>query len=416
MLNFQVGSRYSRSEIHGVFGGQRRSGICTPRNHAVVILFTSVEGSKFGYQDGWKEDGFFHYTGEGQLNDMQMIKGNLAILEHAKNGKSLMLFQKVEKDQYRFVDYMKYVGHYEQTIPDAKSTLRRGLIFKLRPTDGALAEDEWTTKPESLSLETLRKRAVEASRERVDKTTRMSTYWERSQAVAAYVLVRARGFCEACGFPAPFLRRDGTTPYLEIHHTQQVSDDGPDTPTSVMALCPTCHRRVHHGQDGKQYNRLIAGIPLIVEESCESGRLKVVTAAVISDSEGKVLVCQRANGPLAGYWEFPGGKILDNEKPEACIRREIQEELRIVLGDVVPLMMVDHDYGEFAIRLLCFACTASGTPVLTEHRAGRWVPPEQLGRMNLAPADAAVARPLQMGKRIADLPMVADKGKARYLP
>ncbi|MFL6446142.1 MAG: HNH endonuclease [Bryobacteraceae bacterium] len=59
--------------------------------------------------------------------------------------------------------------------------------------------------------------------------------------------------CEACKQPAPFDRPDGK-PYLEPHHTRRVSDGGPDHPSSVAAVCPNCHRRIHHGRDGKQYN------------------------------------------------------------------------------------------------------------------------------------------------------------------
>ncbi|WP_272501787.1 HNH endonuclease [Salinibacter ruber] len=47
-------------------------------------------------------------------------------------------------------------------------------------------------------------------------------------------------------------------PYLEAHHVRRVSDGGLDHPRWVIALCPNCHRRVHHGQDGEQYNKRLA--------------------------------------------------------------------------------------------------------------------------------------------------------------
>ncbi|MFB6177259.1 MAG: HNH endonuclease, partial [Halobaculum sp.] len=43
-------------------------------------------------------------------------------------------------------------------------------------------------------------------------------------------------------------------PYLEVHHLHRLSDDGPDHPDNVIALCPTCHARVHHGSDGDEFN------------------------------------------------------------------------------------------------------------------------------------------------------------------
>ncbi len=68
-----------------------------------------------------------------------------------------------------------------------------------------------------------------------------------------YVLARARGKCEACDQDAPFVKRDGT-PYLEPHHTTRLADEGPDHPAWVAAICPTCHRRIHSGQDGAEWN------------------------------------------------------------------------------------------------------------------------------------------------------------------
>ncbi len=76
MTEFFIGAGYKRKEIHDVWGGQRQGGISTPKDHPVIFLFNADKGSKFGYKDGWHEDGFFHYSGEGQEGDMQEIRGN----------------------------------------------------------------------------------------------------------------------------------------------------------------------------------------------------------------------------------------------------------------------------------------------------------------------------------------------------
>jgi len=76
---------------------------------------------------------------------------------------------------------------------------------------------------------------------------------QRSQAIRAYVMKRASGACEGCEKEAPFVTSQGR-PYLEAHHVSRVSDGGPDHPRWVIALCPNCHRRVHHGQNGEEYN------------------------------------------------------------------------------------------------------------------------------------------------------------------
>jgi 5-methylcytosine-specific restriction protein A len=81
-------------------------------------------------------------------------------------------------------------------------------------------------------------------------------YRARSGAVRRYVLARADGACEACGDPAPFSKRNGT-PYLKPHHTRRLSDGGPDHPRWVAAVCPNCHREVHHGTEGEEKNRTL---------------------------------------------------------------------------------------------------------------------------------------------------------------
>lgn len=69
----------------------------------------------------------------------------------------------------------------------------------------------------------------------------------------AYARERAASVCEGCGKDAPFTSRTGE-PYLEVHHVFEVSDEGPDKPDAVIALCPTCHTRVHDSEDGNEYN------------------------------------------------------------------------------------------------------------------------------------------------------------------
>lgn len=63
----------------------------------------------------------------------------------------------------------------------------------------------------------------------------------------------SRDHTQGCDAAAPFVARDGQ-PYLEPHHTRRLTDGGPDDFHHVIALCPTCHKRVHHGADGTTYN------------------------------------------------------------------------------------------------------------------------------------------------------------------
>lgn len=67
----------------------------------------------------------------------------------------------------------------------------------------------------------------------------------RCPKVVAWILMKAEGRCEQCLNPAPFCRPDGSA-YLEVHHVQPLAEGGPDTVENAVALCPTCHRAVHH--------------------------------------------------------------------------------------------------------------------------------------------------------------------------
>lgn len=120
-----------------------------------------------------------------------------------------------------------------------------------------------------------------------------------------------------------------------------------------------------------------------------------VVCAVI-ESGGWVLICQRAPGAhLAGYWEFPGGKVEVGELREEALRREIWEELGCWVAVGEALGPVEYVYPEVEIRLWSYRCTVEeGKPVALEHAALRWVERGALRRAELAPADVLVAREL----------------------
>ena len=78
-------------------------------------------------------------------------------------------------------------------------------------------------------------------------TTVAVTQFDRDPAVKAWVLNQAKGICECCSLPAPFETVDG--PFLEVHHVHRLADGGADTPENAIAICPNCHRRLHHAID-----------------------------------------------------------------------------------------------------------------------------------------------------------------------
>lgn len=76
----------------------------------------------------------------------------------------------------------------------------------------------------------------------------LSIQFQRSPQVAAWVLQESRGICCLCNQTAPFLKPD-RTPYLEVHHVHPLGDGGKDVIENAVALCPNCHREIHHGAD-----------------------------------------------------------------------------------------------------------------------------------------------------------------------
>jgi len=82
------------------------------------------------------------------------------------------------------------------------------------------------------------------------------TQYQRDAAVKAWVLQQANGKCESCDHPAPFNGSDGV-PFLEVHHVRQLADNGSDTVTNAVALCPNCHREAHYGENSRT---LVSGL------------------------------------------------------------------------------------------------------------------------------------------------------------
>jgi 5-methylcytosine-specific restriction protein A len=257
---FERGRVYRRDELHLTWDGatrvQAQGGILTPVEAPVVIVVTGEEGGQYGYNDFWDADGVFHYYGAGQVGDMEFVRGNLALRDHAGNGEDVHLFEQVQGG-LRYEGQMVCAGYYERDdVPDRNGDLRRAIVFELvalddeRPSfvSSRTADSRWT-----MPLDELRERASRTVGTQPNASEAKRRTYERSEDLRVYVRRRAEGRCEGCGSPAAFLTARGH-PYLEPHHTRRLSDGGPDDYHHVIALCPTCHRRVHHAADGESYN------------------------------------------------------------------------------------------------------------------------------------------------------------------
>lgn len=114
-----------------------------------------------------------------------------------------------------------------------------------------------------------------------------------------------------------------------------------------------------------------------------------VTCALIVN-EDKILVAQNnSTSDHPFQWEFPGGKVKDNESTEDCIVREVYEELELNIEVMKALHSIEFDYGHKSIRLIPFLCKIiSGVPKLNDHNDIKWYKHEELKQIDLSAADA----------------------------
>jgi 8-oxo-dGTP diphosphatase len=128
-------------------------------------------------------------------------------------------------------------------------------------------------------------------------------------------------------------------------------------------------------------------------------RLVLVAACALIDADGRVLLAQRPPGkPMAGLWEFPGGKVEQGERPEETLIRELEEELGIVVSEpcLAPLTFASHIYPDFHLLMPLYVCRRwEGTVMPREGQALAWVRPIKLRDYEMPPADVPLVSHLE---------------------
>ena len=128
-------------------------------------------------------------------------------------------------------------------------------------------------------------------------------------------------------------------------------------------------------------------------------QINVVGAIIVKN--GKILCAQRGyDKSLAGFWEFPGGKIESGETATQALKREIREELLFEISDEPEKFISTSFESEFGIvNLTTFICyIKKGIPTLTEHIAIKWLKQEELEQLEWAPADIPTVSELKKWK------------------
>lgn len=165
----------------------------------------------------------------------------------------------LKKSNREFIDYAIKNTIISTKMKDAHSTgaieyIEKTTLKKLPdpsysiiPEEQFLRSQEKTIhKAKKLEDDELKKEISKAS-VIAKKTNVVTTQYNRNPMVSEFIKRKAKGICQDCMQPAPFVNKQTNEPYLECHHIVPLSDGGKDNIENVIALCPNCHRKRHYG-------------------------------------------------------------------------------------------------------------------------------------------------------------------------
>lgn len=124
---------------------------------------------------------------------------------------------------------------------------------------------------------------------------------------------------------------------------------------------------------------------------------KIRVAAAIIKNKNEILIAKRNYGEFHGLWEFPGGKIEANESPQEALKRELIEEMNIIVTIQEHFITVEYDYPTFHLVMDCYLCSLQSNDItLRVHDSYRWVAiQDALNNISWIPADIEIIEALQ---------------------
>lgn len=176
----------------------------------------------------------------------------------AKDGYPRELHAGIVSQVFEIVDRTRFTVNEFLELDPIKSEVKNFLVGKTPPMGSRILEI-WSDKDDfdvrfasavnkALNDTVARRRARLAKASPIaSRIAVLTEKFNRNPDVVAEVLFQAKGRCGQCKETAPFIRRSDKSPYLEVHHKVQLAFGGEDTVNNAIALCPNCHRELHHG-------------------------------------------------------------------------------------------------------------------------------------------------------------------------
>jgi 5-methylcytosine-specific restriction enzyme A len=171
---------------------------------------------------GWQSMGILHFL--GLKKEFSGIFHNLTLQE---------AIGVISQDEQDFGEIIQLLADTQQQDPLTLKTLQVQEATEIKISQNDSSEQ--------------RMKRIKAASKKPARMSVVSYTYKRNADVVTETLLRAKGVCDNCGKPGPFVRASDGTIYLEVHHVRPLSQGGEDTLKNVRALCPNCHRQAHFG-------------------------------------------------------------------------------------------------------------------------------------------------------------------------